>query len=147
MAITIAQINTAIKNTLDNMASLAASQDYNELSEGIVDWPMLQVYWQSTDGDDRSGIQQTTFRGGVRRKHFVFHADVFAAQRAHLDQDMTAVLTAAEELTTLLEAQDTLPYFGLAGIRAYRWTVTRVNIVDGDSTFPGVRGVIELWVF
>ncbi|MBK8023517.1 MAG: hypothetical protein IPK19_19310 [Chloroflexi bacterium] len=141
--VTIAAINTAIAETLGGAAGIARAQDAGDLSEGVIDLPAVQVYWQGST----TALDRVTFGAGVRQTRLTFHADVYARQRSHLGEDMAKVLVLAEAVQTVLEAQGRPPFFGLAGIRDLRWSAERATFDYGGAAYAGVRFVIEVGVF
>jgi hypothetical protein len=149
-SISIAEINDAIKDTLAGAAGLTYAQSYNELTEGINDSPILQVYWQSHRVDPISQTSQTTFRAVVRQTSLVFFADLYPRQRSHIDEDMGALLPLVDAIDDILEAQRVKPYFGLAGIEAIEgWEAQQVLFENppNDVKFLGARFTIRLRVF
>lgn len=151
MAITLAQVNDALATTLGAATGLAggagAVQSYNQLSDGIADAPTLQVYPQSALDDVASSNNRTTFRGGVRQRQYTFHADVYVRERSSIGEDMNAVVTLANALETILDAQDVKPYFGLDGIADYKWDMNRVTFEHGNYKYAGLRFIIRIWVY
>ena len=143
---TYAEMCDAIESTLGAAASLVVSQSYNELTEGIIDVPMLQVYWESATQDPSGGSAQSSFRGAIRQTHVVIRVDLYATQRSDMAEDMSKVVTVTEELITILEAQDSRPYFGLDGIKAFSWLAVRANFTYGDpqTIYAGTRFDITL---
>ena len=151
-----AAIADAIADTLATATGIVKAQSYNELSESVArgDLPLLQVYWQSSEQDITSNTDRTTFRAVVRQTEELYHADVFCTQRANLAQDMSRIVTTAEALQVVLEAQDVKPYFGLLdgaipAIKAFHWRMERVNFApDNPEVFyPGVRIFITVRIF
>ncbi|MCK6580361.1 MAG: hypothetical protein L6Q98_19885 [Anaerolineae bacterium] len=153
MAITLAEINTAIAASLGAATGIARVQDAAKpdpdegLTEGIADLPMLQVYWQSLDTSTGSENDRIAMRGGVRVTQCVFHADVYARQRGMISEDAARTLELAEAVQEILEAQDVKPYFGLIGVKSFRWTAERVTFDYAGVAYAGVRFVITVWVF
>ena len=147
MAITIAQMADALTTTLGAAATVARAESYDELTEGIHDYPMLQVYWQGTANDVSGNDDRTTYRGGVRQKEYTFYCDYYARPRSELAEDNAAVTNGADALEAVLEVQNTKPYFGLAGIKAFRWTGERVAFDYGGTLYAGCRYVLTLRVF
>ena len=149
MAITIAQINTAIADDLETATGLGADavQDFDELSEGINDTPMLQVYWFDTTTDPTSGAAQSSFRGVVRQTSMTFRADLYARQRSHIGEDMEALLPLIDAIQIRLEAQKA-DRFGLEGVKAIeRWTARQVVFETAGVGYVGARFEIKLRVF
>jgi hypothetical protein len=149
MAVTIAQICDAIEDTLNDATSMATSQSYDELKEGIHsgDLPLIQIYPESNECAFGSGTDRTTFQGGVRNKHYIIHCDLYARQRSHLAEDMKKTVEMIDELETIFEQQNLKDYFGLDGIKAFKWSWTRSLLTSAEAEFYGARFIIEIWVF
>ena len=146
MSVTIAQICDAVKNYLSTAASLKRSESYNQLTEGINDYPLMQVYWQSIDCDWQSNTERTTFQGGVKQKDLVIHADLYGRPRSHLGEDNAAVTVLANEVVDLLEATG-CPPFGLTGLKNFKWRGERV-VFDYDGVlYAGIRFYVNIRVF
>ena len=148
-SITFAQMVNAVEETLGVASSLVDSQSYNELTEGIIDTPMLQVYWESAFQDPSGGSAQSSFKSIIRQTHIVIRADLYAAQSSDLAEDMEKTIDVTEEIITILEEQLSRPFFGLEGIKAFSWTVSRANFTYGDqqTLFMGSRVDISLRVW
>ncbi len=151
--VNITEINDAIKDTLATATGLTFAQSYNELTEGINNTPMLQVYWQSHLVDPDSNTAQRSFGGGkegvTRQTSLTFHADLFPRQRSHLDEDMGALLPLVDAIQAVLEAQRLKPYFGLVKIEAIEgWSAQQVTFeYPNDVKFLGARYIIRVRVF
>ncbi len=147
MAITFTQIVDAIKTTLATATGISEGQSGDTITESIQNLPLVQVYFESEDTSAFSENDRLTFKAGVRAPHITVYADVYARQRAHIGEDMTAVQTLAEAVRSVLEAQDTKPYFGLSGLQAYRWRSERVTFEYAHVKYAGIRFTIEVWVY
>lgn len=155
-AITIAQICDAIETTLAAASGMNRTQSYDELTEGISagDLPLLQVYWERLGPMDPSGgTDRLTYQGVVRHKLLTFHADVYAAQRSHIDEDMKKVVNCADAMLDVLEQQNVKPYFGLAGIKAWQLESAAKGAFEytsgprGGVLYMGVRFILVIHVF
>lgn len=155
MRVTISQIDTAIAETMRTVVGVkrvedAAQPNIDEggLTEAFVDLPLIQVYWQRNDTSAGSGTDRATFVGGVRVNQMLFHVDVFAKQRGNLAEDAAKALELAEAVISVLEAQNTKPYFGLEGIKAFRYVADYTTFgADNGPRYAGVRFAIEVTVF
>jgi hypothetical protein len=148
--ITIRQMCEAVQTTLGAAAHLKKTQTYRELSEGIHDTPLLQIYWESLEQDTvNTGTERTTFRGGTRQTEVVIYCDLYARPRSDLAEGMDKTAVVGEELITILEAQDTKPYFGLTGIKAFHWRMERAVFSYGneETKFDGARLILTMRVF
>jgi len=147
MSITIAQICDAIETTLATATTSPKTESYDELSEGLQDMPLLQVYWEASMQSPPGGTDRYTFQGGVRQSWITIHADYYAQQRSHLGEDMEALVDGIDALTDVLEGQDLKPYFGLEGIKAFSWEATRVTFDYAGVLYIAARFVIQVRVF
>lgn len=150
MSITLAQICDAIESTLDNATTLKRSQSYDELTEGIQDLPLLQVYPESGFQSAASSTDRHTFGGSGtpgRQTEFVIHADYYARQRAHIGEDMADLVDGIDAMQAVFEGQNQKDYFGLAGIQAFSWRWDRVTWTYADIQYMGARFTITVRVF
>ena len=147
--ITTAQVCDAIESTLGAAASLARSQSYNELTEGMNDAPTLQVYPEEGSQDPTGNTDRSTFKAGVRQTELTIHADLYARQRSNIGEDMAKLVTCLDEFVTIFEAQDAKPYFGLVGIKAFSWSWSRVVFQYGDpgQSYMGARFIVRVRIF
>jgi hypothetical protein len=153
MAITLAQICDAIESTLDDAtpgtpATGITSQSYDELTEGVHDTPLLQVYPESGTQDVGGMTDRSTFSAGVRQTSVVVHADYFAEERGvGIGQEMARLVDGIDAITNVIEGQDQKPYFGLVGIKAFSWRWEHVTFDYGGVRYMGARFFITLRVF
>lgn len=147
-SITLAQILDAVKATLAVAPTLARSMSYDELTEGISDTPLLQVYPEAGNQDVTNNADRTTFHAGVRQTDLTVHCDYYAQQRKHIGEDMAALVDGIDAMTAIFEQQDTKPYFGLVGIKAFHWSWQRVTFDYGTTiVYVGARFILSLRVF
>lgn len=153
MAITIAQINSAIHDTFaNNLTTIDYTQDYDTLTEGLANTPLLQVYWNSLNpvsegsSTDRRSFGSATVKP-IRTKRYLFNADLYLDPRSDIDRNFAQMLPIVDEINNILENQDDEPYFGLSGIKSYTWSCQRGNIEYAQTSYPVVQWVIEIYVF
>lgn len=155
MAVTIAQICDALESVLSTATGMSVSESYDELSEGIgaADLPLIQVYWQDLMMDPSGGTDRTTFQAVIRHKRMTFHVDLYAAQRAQLDENMKSLVDMTDALLDVFEVQNTKPYFALAGIKAWQLQGATRAIFEytsgpmGAVHYLGVRFVLTIHVY
>jgi hypothetical protein len=151
--VTLHQIVDAVETTLGTAAGLAVSETFDELTEGVHDRALLQVYPESVmpvdanTRDDRIASQR-----GVAITEFVIHADLYAQQRTSIGEDMAALVPLIDAITARLEAQKRSPLFGLSvggvnPIKSFKWYWTRVVFEYAGAQHMGARFVINLRVF
>lgn len=146
MSITLAQIVNAVETTLSDATGLTYTQSYDELSEGIADTPLLQVYWESIDQDATAKGDRSTFRAGVRQSEILVHADLYAAPRAHLGENMSDNLDLVDAIIDELEENQT-QFFGLSGIQGMHWSARRVTFNYDSAAYVGSRFEIRIYVY
>jgi hypothetical protein len=156
--VTLGAIVDAVEGVLDDATTLARSQTYDELTESIPpgDMPLLQVYPEGNPGVAVGGTtDRTSFGGGVRVQQYVIHADYYARQRSHIDEDMKALVDGIDAMEAVLVTENLKPYFGLSddagndAIESFNWSWSRVTFVYGDAQTPyvGARFVINVFVY
>lgn len=150
MAITLAQICDAVADTIAEATTLTHVHSYDELKEGMPDTPTVEVYPQSINQDpSTAGTDRTSFQAGVRQTDVTIHADLYAARRSHLGENMATLLPLVDAVVTRLEAQNTKPYFGLVGLKAFTWSGERVVFERSEprEQYAGWRFIIRFRVF
>ena len=148
---TLVQICDAVEASLSAATGLTNSQPYDELTEAMVDLPMLQVYPDDGTMDARMSNDRTSFKAGVRQTGFTILADLYARQRgAGIGEEMGALVPLIDAIMDVFRAQDTKPYFALEGLQSFGpVTFRRVNFVYGDpqTNYVGARFTIPVLVF
>lgn len=146
---TIAAICDAIEGKLDDAAGIAASQSYDELTEGAFDVPLLQVYFESAEPARGQGGQITyrSFELGAKDTRVVIHADILARIRSQLDLDMSKVVEMADAILTVLHAQGEGGWFGLSYLQDLSWRAERLLFQYGDVQIAGIRFVLTVRVY
>lgn len=147
MAVTTAQINDALTTTLGAAASLIRSQSYDELTEGMADTPTMQIYFEEWASDPTTTDDRHTFRGGGRVTEILYHVDVYVNQSANIGEDMARIAITVDEIIAILQSQNVKPYFGLDGIKAFRWRCVRAVFNYADADYRGVRFYLTIIVF
>lgn len=133
-----------IENTLAGAASIEISQSYDELTEGILQTPTLQVYPQECPSVSKgSSTQKYSFGGNIRRV-YIIHADIFVAQRHYLKQDMRDLVVCIEEIDTILKDQTSCEIFGVTGPSTFVWSWRRSNFEYAGKKFLGVKYIFEV---
>lgn len=148
--LTYGAVAKAIANALTNATGVVRVEAYDELSEGIPDTPMLQVYPDAAETDIESdGTGNATFGAGVRRTKINLFVDGYAKQRSYLGEDIRAQIALIDAIDGVLSNQRRKPFFGLPGIQQFRWSWQRVTypIGDGSVKYAGVQFLIEVYVF
>jgi len=150
--VTLVSINNAIEVALSAAPGIVRSQSYNELTEGIHDVPLLQVYWDDlplVDSDSTPGqTDRMTFGGENARRQYtlVYFADLYAASRKEIGEDMGRLLPIVDEFITILESQ-TCPPFGVEGVKSFQWSAKRVTFEYNKVKYVGARFTLYIRLF
>lgn len=157
VTVTLGQIVDAVETALSTATGLLVHESYDELTEGVHDKKLLQVYPESCSPVDVStDNDRTTSQRGVAATELVIHADLYAQQRAHIGEDMAALVPLIDAITARLEAQKRSPLFGLTvtsgavtvtPIKSFKWEWRRVTFRYADADHVGARFIITLRVF
>ena len=141
-------IHTAI-HELDTTGALGAAglhqvQNYSELTEGINDAPLAQVYWESLNSPGIGGMPANTLPTKRFTRDLLFRIDLFVKRRNNLDENMKAVVVWADRLWDKLEETVLVcDYFGDSAIWVTSWSAQRVVFDYGNTSpsllYPGVR--------
>jgi len=123
--LTTASICDAVTGVLGAVTGIVRSESYDELTEGIQDVPLLQV-WPAAGApvSTGSGTHKLTLGQSsdfTVQETITVYADLFARQRSHIGEDMSALVTALDNIRAELKKQD-CPPFDLAGIQSFQWS-------------------------
>lgn len=141
--VTIATLCNAIETTLATAVSdIERTQSYDELTEGIMDLPLLQVYpteWSAS---------RMTFKGGVQISPIVFRADLYAMQRGpDIGQEVGTLIPLVDAINAELIGQDAGSLFGNASIKAFTWQGSYSIFDYSGVRYVGARYIITVTVF
>jgi len=136
----------AVTAELGAVTTLERAQDHDELTEGVADTPLLQVYPDAgTTVSKASTTDKLTFgfsdgTGVERTEELVIIADYFATARKHLGQDMGRLVAGIDAMREKLKEQnnDEEP-FGLAGVQSFQWRWDRVTFEYGGVQYVAAR--------
>jgi len=136
----------SIESALSAAATIVRSQSYNELTEGIHDYPLLQVYAEENTGTDwTTETDRITLSGKHSLKEYLIYADLYARQRSHLAGDMAQLYESINALEDILDTQ-TCPVFGNENIASMHWSWRRVAFKYGSVGYVGARFSITVRV-
>jgi len=154
-SVLISDICNGIATTLRTDVDITIVQSYDQLSESINrgDLPLVQVYWESIQWDVTGNTDRTTFGGKIRTKRAVFHLDLYAATRSHLNENMGDLIAGIDSIIAVLEAEETQPFFGVTGIKNV--SVDSIDRVvfeytsgsGGPVYYMGARIVLAMWIY
>ena len=144
-----AEILTAIATTLSDATGIQSTKGFDELTEGIppTECPRLQVYPNTVEVDARTRTDRTTFKGGVKQWDLEVFVDHFARPLSYIALDFTAMVEGLDSLTDVFEDQETPPFFGIADIKAFRWSWKRMTLKYGDMLYRGGRFTLKIRIF
>lgn len=149
----LSEVCDAIEATLSTAVGMEQSESYDELGEALAadDLPTIQVYPQSGVGDATAWGERTAFRGGVRVTEFTIHADLYAAVRGELQENMKDVTDMIDALITVLQAagRDAPPFFGTGSepIDAFTWSWRRSTFRYSGQLYAGARFILLIRIF
>jgi len=123
--LTTAAICDAVESVLGAVTGIVRSQSYDELTEGIQDVPLLQV-WPASGApvSTDSGTHKFTLGKDADfaiQETVTIYADLWARQRSHIGEDMSALVTALDNICAELRKQD-CPPFDLEGLQSFQWS-------------------------
>jgi len=155
MAVTVAQMNDGLATTLGTISGITTTHTYDELLSGMArgNLPLLQVYWDEFGPlSEDSRTDRTSFQGVVRHKIFRFLCDLYVSPVSHLGENMATMVDLLDEFIDKFEEQDTPPYFGVTGVKAWQLeTVNRVVFDYGGGSTParylGIRFPVVMHVY
>jgi len=134
----------AIESTLSVAAALERSQSYDELTEGMADYPTLQVYPEENAGTSGfSSTDRISLSGKHSVKEYLIHADLLAHPRAEIGEDMARLVEAIDDLEDILDTQ-AYPLFGAEYITSFRWSWKRVVFSYAGAEYMGARFFITV---
>lgn len=141
---TLDELVDGIETVLSAAASLVRSQTYDEITEGITEYPLLQVYLEENSGTDfTTNTDRITLTGKHSIKEYTVHADVYARVRANIGQDMGQLTTTINEIEDILDNQG-CPPFDLDFLTSFRWSWRRVVFRYNNVDFVGARFMITV---
>ncbi len=145
--ITLAQLLDAVKDTLETATGLNTAQSYDQLTESLNDFPVLQITPEAETVGGGGDTDQVTFGPDPARHHeYTIHADLYAGPRAHIGQDISTLVGMIDAIRVVLLSEATI-IFGLSGIDYRDWSWSRVTFIyNEERIYVGARFVITLGV-
>ena len=152
MALSIGDLCDAIEATLATATGLASSTSFDELAEGIAvfDCPRLEVHPGGGSCDPSGNTDRSTFGAGMQMSVVEIYADIYAAHRSHLNDDMKATIDMIDALSDVLQAagQERPPFFaGAEGLKACSWSWKRRTWRRSKAWYMGARFTIICKIF
>lgn len=155
MPITIAQICTATETALSGIVTTNGltilTHNYNEIKEGMPDYPLLEVYPEDLEVDSRNENDAHTLdKSGTRVHRLTVNVDVYVHTRNQIDENMEDVVDCWDAVEDRLEDTTTgagCPIFSQEFIRNIHWTAERVTFTRQSLEYSGIRFVLVMEVF
>jgi hypothetical protein len=145
--VTVKQICNAIDDTLGQVlvdaGNLTVSQDYDELTEGMQDERVLQIYPEEQSPTSIGSETQKITLGDdpFIDEELIIHVDYYARQRSHIGEDMAQLVDGIDEIRANLKTQNCPNPFDLEGIANFQWSWQRVifNYGEPELKYIGAR--------
>lgn len=153
--VTIRQICDAINDTLGAVlvasGDLTDSQNFDELTEGINDEKILQIYpEEESPVSVGSETQKLTFGSTpFIDEEIVIFADFYTRQRSHIGEDMDLLVSGIDAIRANLKTQNCPNPFSLTGIANFQWSWRRVvfEYAGPELRYIGARFRLVLRTF
>lgn len=150
-SVTIAQINTALHDTLSQVNVPLFPQNFDELTESINQYPTIQFYFVSKENSLASQTSKGTFgnqtQNSLRQTTVTFHVDLHVTPRNFINQIYAQTYPLIDEIDLIFEDQINTPLFGLDGVKAFRYRCEQATFNYNDSVTNGVRWFVEIDLF
>lgn len=149
MAVTLTQICDGVETTLSAAVGMKTTATFSELTEGVasLDCPLLEIYPQAGSCDPSGNTDRTSFQAGTQQTVVTVYLDLYARLRSQLGEDLGEMVTMVDAITDVLQAQERLPFFGVAGIKAFSWNWRKVTHVRAGAKYVGARFTLSLKIF
>ena len=142
----LSELIDGIEATLAGAASVDVSQSYDELTESILETPLIQVYPASCPPVSKGSATQKYTLGGSVRREYIIHADLFVCHRHYLPQDMRDFVNYVEEIDAILVGETDCNIFGVSGLGTFKWSWERAQFIYGGQKYLGAKYIFEVEV-
>lgn len=143
-------ISTAIAATVATSALFKQAQARERLTESISETPLAQIYFESQETSAGGNTDRKTFgnrdQRPIKQSTVIYHIDIYSSQRADIGRDMAAVEDTIDEVDEILDTQERSPFFGVEGIKSFKYRIERVIFDYGNVKYSGARFVITLTI-
>lgn len=146
-------IDAALGEVLVASGDLVRSDNYDELTEGMNDQKVLQIYPDSENPVDSFGGQGQTHKmtlgsDPVIIEEITIVCDFYARQRSHIGEDMKALVTGIDAIRANLKTQQ-CPIFNVAALREFQWRWERTIFEYGapELKYIGVRFYLTFRIY
>ncbi len=146
--ITEAQVCDAIAGTFRTQIPSLSVQSYNQLTDGIPEMPLLQVYWWKFIEDAATETDRAAAQHAVTISDDTYRLDLYAKTRSELREDVPAVMEMLSKMREAVYAQQTT-YFGLTAIKSMKWQGQYAVLRYGDplTSYAGARITLTIRIF
>jgi hypothetical protein len=145
--VTNAAIINAIVAQLEADFPALRVQGPSNITEGIPQVPLLQIYPESGEAAAGQQTDQNTFQRGLVISSLTLVMDLYARKRSEIGTDMEVQLEWIDHLDQWLLELDR-PYFGIDVVQALKWQWTRsIFTYNNNETFAGSRFTLSITCF
>lgn len=146
----IADTIKAVKNSYTSNPVVV--QNYDEITEGVNDWPMIRVLPKDGHVDAfGSNTERLSFGGKVQTTGLTVELVCYARPRSVLNEDLAAQIALLDGIDAVLGSQTGKPQFGLQIIQGFNWKWERVTLQIGKEQdaiqYAGLNISLELFIF
>lgn len=135
-----------IAETLGAAAGIKRAEANEGIPEGVHDCPYLEVYPEQGGGAKGSQTDRNTFGAGLRLQHMEIYADLYAGARDQIGENLAVVAQEIDAIIDVLEEQTAAPFFGVEGLKTFKWRWQRVIIERNNENYVGARFYLEFMV-
>lgn len=131
-----------INTTIGAASSLQVNQSYDDITEGIPEFPLLQVYPEENPGTELTDTDRVTLGMSTERhsvKEYLIHADLYARPRSFIAEDMKQLVETIDEIEQILDTQDYPDIFGNDNVISFSWSWRRMIFQTADQKYMGAR--------
>lgn len=136
-----------VKSTLGTANGMVRAEALEDITDGVSDLPILKIFFWSANADANSQTDRSSFGGGVKLTQVVVNADLFATEQSHMGEDDGGVVDGFDAVVAILQAQNAKPYFGVDGLKGFRWEAQRAEIGWGNEKYSGIRFTLTFTIF
>lgn len=146
--ITEATVCDAIADTFRTQIPSLSVQSYNQLTDGIPELPLLQVYWWKFIEDATTDSDRAASKHTMTVSDDTYRLDLYAKTRSELREDMPAVMDMLSKMREAFYAQTTT-YFGLDAIKSAKWQGQFGLLKYGEPkiSYAGARITLTIRIF
>lgn len=142
--VAISQITHAVRDALAGIDLIKQAQAGRELTENIPVTPLVQVYFEGKDTSSGSSTDRKSFgQNPVRQSLVTVHADIYVEMRNSIGAEMALLEELVDRVDEVIEEQQGPAYFGVDGVKSFRYHVERVQFEYNKKTYTGIRFVLE----